>query len=189
MVRIRIETTIFFLAVSLLCLTVALTAFATLQTDQVVKENDRIWSRYIPLHDTLDDFDVDSPHRHANTAEGPEARHHEIGTGIEAVLNGAGLAACARVNGLVRITVASTSFAVHFGLVFAWLVSRRRVQPVQILMSGVRSVEQGDLTIQIPINSSDEIGLLTGSFNKMVSDLRSKQQLKETFGEYIDPPL
>jgi adenylate cyclase len=63
------------------------------------------------------------------------------------------------------------------------------VQPVEILMSGVRSVEQGDLTIQIPINSSDEIGLLTGSFNKLVNDLRSKEQLKETFGKYIDPRI
>src|SRR5260370_4114213 len=60
MVRIRIATKIFFLAVSLLCLTVALTAFGTLQTDQLVKETDRIWSRYMPLNNTLDDVDVNS---------------------------------------------------------------------------------------------------------------------------------
>src|SRR5258708_1906463 len=290
MVRIRIATKIFFLAVSLLCLTVALTAFGTLQTDQLVKENDRIWSRYMPLNNTLDDVDVDRLKRRlaferwerveisdhpdpsqiaaaaaeyrahdallhsdldktrklleAHPGEGSDAgeiarihglfdeilrdtdlaanvqqrildhhnaqnrpladellrlhetlqkdledRRHEIGNRIEAVLNGAGLAARARVNGLVRITVASTSFAVLFGLVFAWLVSRRMVQPVQILMSGVRSVEQGALTIQIPINSSDEIGFLTGPFNHLVSDLRSKEQLKETFGKYIAPRI
>ncbi|MBK8287215.1 MAG: hypothetical protein IPK95_00030 [Cellvibrionales bacterium] len=39
----------------------------------------------------------------------------------------------------------------------------------------------------MPIPSSDEIGLLTRSFNYFVEEMRVKEQIKSTFGKYIDP--
>ncbi len=90
---------------------------------------------------------------------------------------------------LMWVTVGITAGAVAFGLLFAWMVTRRMVQPVRVLMTGIQSVEQGDLSIQVPVGSTDEIGVLTGSFNKLVSELRSKERMKETFGKYIDPRI
>src|SRR5260370_21915114 len=63
------------------------------------------------------------------------------------------------------------------------------VHPVNVLMIGVQSVEKGDLTIQIPVRSTDEIGVLTAYFNRLVGELRSKERMKETFGKYIDPRI
>jgi diguanylate cyclase (GGDEF)-like protein len=60
------------------------------------------------------------------------------------------------------------------GFLVGWVVllvsvghSRSLLQPLNILMRGVQRVEQGDLDFQIPVNSGDEIGRLTSSFNKM----------------------
>jgi adenylate cyclase len=87
------------------------------------------------------------------------------------------------------ITFSATAFGVLFGLASAWLVTRRMVHPVNVLMTGVQSVEKGDLSIQIPVLSTDEIGVLTGYFNRLVGELRSKERMKETFGKYIDPRI
>ena len=62
----------------------------------------------------------------------------------------------------------TTALAVVFGLMFAWLMSRRMIQPVEVLIGGLRSVEQGDLTVLLQVRTTDEIGVLTRSFNKLV---------------------
>ncbi len=90
---------------------------------------------------------------------------------------------------LLRVTTAVTGFAILFGLVFAWLTTRRMVQPMEELMHGVQSVVKGDLSVELAVKSSDEIGALTTSFNSMIDELRSKQHMKETFGKYIDPRI
>jgi adenylate cyclase len=118
-----------------------------------------------------------------------EERRNEMKKRIQSLTAAANETAGKRELGLVRVSIGATAFAVLFGLVFAWLVARRMVHPVEVLMTGVRSVEKGDLTIQIPVGSTDEIGVLTGSFNKLVEELRSKEKLKETFGKYIDPRI
>jgi uncharacterized protein (TIGR03382 family) len=118
-----------------------------------------------------------------------EERRNEMKKRIQDLTAAANETARQRELGLVRVSIGATAFAVLFGLVFAWLVARRMVHPVEVLMTGVRSVEKGDLTIQIPVGSTDEIGVLTGSFNKLVEELRSKEKLKETFGKYIDPRI
>jgi adenylate cyclase len=41
--------------------------------------------------------------------------------------------------------------------------------------------------VQLPVSSTDEVGTLTDSFNFFVKELRSKEQMKQTFGKYIDP--
>jgi signal transduction histidine kinase len=58
--------------------------------------------------------------------------------------------------------------AVFGGILFARGVSG----PVRRLVSGVREVSQGRFDLNLPVDSSDEIGVLSDSFNKMASDLR-----------------
>jgi adenylate cyclase len=57
------------------------------------------------------------------------------------------------------------------------------------LLSGTALVHQGALDTIVPVTSSDEIGLLTHAFNEMVGELRTKQQIRETFGKYVDPRI
>jgi adenylate cyclase len=54
---------------------------------------------------------------------------------------------------------------------------------------GTAAVEGGALDTFVPITSHDEIGSLTQSFNSMVGELRVKQQIRETFGKYVDPRI
>ncbi|MEM1203652.1 MAG: adenylate/guanylate cyclase domain-containing protein [Acidobacteriota bacterium] len=79
-----------------------------------------------------------------------------------------------------------TGVAMVIGMFFAWLVTRSLVGPVHALVRGLRNVEAGNLE-EIEVTSRDEIGQLTSSFNHMIDELRVKQQIKDTFGKYLDP--
>jgi nitrogen fixation/metabolism regulation signal transduction histidine kinase len=56
-------------------------------------------------------------------------------------------------------------------------------------MTGAQAVERGNLDIEVAGDSRDEIGDLSRSFNMMVKELRSKEQIKATFGKYLDPRI
>ena len=47
------------------------------------------------------------------------------------------------------------------------------VQPLRNLLTGVKQVNSGQLDVRVPIQYNDEIGDLTGSFNKMAGELCS----------------
>lgn len=79
--------------------------------------------------------------------------------------------------------------AALLGLGFATVVTRALVKSVSSLVDGTNAVERGDLSTVIPITTKDEIGDLTGSFNHMIDELRLKEQIKETFGKYMDPRI
>jgi adenylate cyclase len=87
------------------------------------------------------------------------------------------------------LTVAATISTVLLGLVVAALITSRVTRPVRSLASAMRDVQQGNLNVQLPVSSADEVGRLTDSFNFFVEQLRSKEQMKQTFGKYIDPRI
>lgn len=88
---------------------------------------------------------------------------------------------------IVRLSFLVAAIAALLGVLFSMLVIRGLVRPVSNLMQGVRDVEGGNLSVDILVESTDEIGTLTRSFNHMVGELRAKERLKDTFGKYIDP--
>jgi adenylate cyclase len=87
------------------------------------------------------------------------------------------------------LTIAATISTVLLGIAVAALVTNRLSRPVRSLASAMLDVQQGNLDVQLPVRSMDEIGRLTDSFNFFVKELRSKQHLKQTFGKYIDPRI
>jgi adenylate cyclase len=82
-----------------------------------------------------------------------------------------------------------TAVAVMFGALCAYFLTRNLVGPVREILTGARAIEQGDLDIDIKVSSADEIALLAQSFNFMVSGLKEKEAIKETFGKYVDPRI
>jgi class 3 adenylate cyclase len=88
---------------------------------------------------------------------------------------------------VVWSSVALTASAVLLGLVVAALITQRLTRPMKTLMTAMRAVQSGDLEVRLPVDSTDEVGALTDSFNYFVGELRSKEQIKRTFGRYIDP--
>ena len=87
------------------------------------------------------------------------------------------------------LTIAATVSTVLLGLTVAALITNRLTRPVRSLASAMRDVQQGNLNVQLPVSSDDEVGRLTNSFNFFVEQLRSKEQMKRTFGKYIDPRI
>ncbi len=85
------------------------------------------------------------------------------------------------------ITVIVTAIAALLGLLFAGLVGAGITRPVRLLLQGTREVEAGHLDRSIDVVTRDEIGQLTAAFNRMVGQLRHKEQMRRTFGRYIDP--
>jgi adenylate cyclase len=87
------------------------------------------------------------------------------------------------------LTIAATASTVLLGLTVAALITDRLTRPVRSLASAMRDVQQGNLNIQLPVSSGDEVGRLTKSFNFFVEQLRAKEKMKQTFGKYIDPRI
>jgi class 3 adenylate cyclase len=90
-------------------------------------------------------------------------------------------------NTAIVISVILTVLASVVGLLFSLFVSIGITRPVRRLLDGTRAVEAGRLDGSIDVTTRDEIGQLTTAFNKMVEQLRLKEQLRETFGRYVDP--
>ena len=87
----------------------------------------------------------------------------------------------------IWITDIVTAIAAILGLLFAGLVGGGITRPVRLLLQGTRDVEAGQLDRSIAVVTSDEIGQLTAAFNRMVGQLRQKEEMRRTFGRYIDP--
>jgi signal transduction histidine kinase len=66
--------------------------------------------------------------------------------------------------------------SVLFLLLVPFFIQISLVQPLTALQEGVRRVEAGDLHTIIPVRITDEIGFLTGAFNRMVASLRDTQK-------------
>jgi class 3 adenylate cyclase len=90
---------------------------------------------------------------------------------------------------VVDIGIALLAIAAALGLTVAGVVTIGLVRPLRRLLLGTAAVESGLLDTVVPVTSHDEIGSLTRSFNSMVGELRVKQQIRETFGKYVDPRI
>src|SRR5262249_26749845 len=87
------------------------------------------------------------------------------------------------------LTIAATISTVLLGLAVAALITERLSRPVRSFADAMRDVQGGNLNIELPVRSTDEVGRLTNSFNFFVKELRSKERMRQTFGKYIDPRI
>ncbi len=87
----------------------------------------------------------------------------------------------------LRANIASTAAALLFGLTMAGIIARGLVRPIQRLVAAVGEVEKGNLTATLDVHTNDEIGNLANAFRTMTAELRIKEQIKDTFGKYVDP--
>jgi class 3 adenylate cyclase len=90
---------------------------------------------------------------------------------------------------ILRLNTFVTIAAIVAGLLFAGIITSGLVRPIRRLVEGTAEVEGGRLDVHVPVTSGDEIATLTESFNAMVEQLRAKERIKETFGQYIDPRI
>jgi len=114
-------------------------------------------------------------------------RRAQLQDATAALLRDAAETAAARQRQAFWLTVALTISTVLLGLTLSAIIAHRLTEPVRTLIAGLKNVERGDLSVELPVVSQDEVGDLTQSFNYFVSELRAKEEIKRTFGQYIDP--
>lgn len=80
-----------------------------------------------------------------------------------------------RIHDLRRdiIRIAALAFAVAF--ILAAFVARRVVQPVRQLITGVKQIAQGDLSVRMATDGRDEIATLVRGFNEMAESLATSR--------------
>jgi class 3 adenylate cyclase len=69
--------------------------------------------------------------------------------------------------------------AVAIGFLIALGFAQILLAPIRTLMSALKQVTSGNYSVQVPIQSRDEIGELTTTFNHMTEELRRKQELRK----------
>jgi adenylate cyclase len=75
------------------------------------------------------------------------------------------------------------------GLFVFLLITGRLQTSFRRLTSAFHETADGKYSDPLPVTSGDEIGELTSSFNTMVDQLKSKEKLREAFGQFLDPRI
>jgi class 3 adenylate cyclase len=92
-------------------------------------------------------------------------------------------------NGLVRMYVIGGAAGIGIGLVAVVLILLTVLGPIRQLIGGTIAVGRGDLSVELPPVSADELGILMGTFNDMVRGLREREALHSAMGSYVDPAI
>jgi len=81
--------------------------------------------------------------------------------------------------------VVITAFMVVLGLGGAVALATALARPIHRLMEATDAVAHGDFSVSVPVTTRDELGVLTGSFNRMAKSLREKEMIKRAFTRYV----
>ena len=84
---------------------------------------------------------------------------------------------------LVRMLVIMLISCVIFGVVCVYLINRVVGKPIRELTEASRRVARGDVSIELDINSQDEIGELARSFLDIVASSREQARVLESLAE------
>jgi adenylate cyclase len=75
------------------------------------------------------------------------------------------------------------------GFLVFLLITGRLQKAFRRLNYAFHETADGKYSDPLPVTSTDEIGELTTSFNTMVDQLKSKEKLREAFGQFLDPRI
>lgn len=106
---------------------------------------------------------------------------------------GNGLAENQFINEVNRALVIAALIAVILALLLAILLAQGLTRPLRQLTQATHALANGDLSQQVPVRSSDELGDLSHSFNQMADTLRhaekQRQQLLADVAHELRTPL
>jgi signal transduction histidine kinase len=86
-----------------------------------------------------------------------------------------------RANFIQRLFATGMVFTVGIALII--FLARRYTTPIKNLVEDFKRVSAGDLSVTIPVDSSDEIGEMAVGFNNMVEKLREREALEKRLYE------
>ncbi len=86
-----------------------------------------------------------------------------------------------RANFIRRLFATGMVFTV--GIALTIFLARRYTTPIKNLVEDFKRISAGDLSVTIPVESSDEIGEMAEGFNNMVEKLREREALEKRLYE------
>jgi signal transduction histidine kinase len=86
-----------------------------------------------------------------------------------------------RANFIRRLFATGMVFTV--GIALTIFLARRYTTPIKNLMEDFKRISSGDLSVTIPVESTDEIGEMAAGFNNMVEKLREREVLEKRLYE------
>ncbi len=92
---------------------------------------------------------------------------------------------------IFSLSIISLSIAIIMGWIY---VSRKLIQPIDIILEGVRRISTNQLSHRITIQTKDELGMLANAFNRMASRLQEtittlKQRTQAAEGAKLEAEL
>ncbi|MCR9142804.1 MAG: HAMP domain-containing protein [bacterium] len=97
--------------------------------------------------------------------------------------------AFAEVNNIQRRNLYLMIVVVALAVLIVFFFARGLTQPVLKLVTAARMIRDGSYGVDLQPESQDEIGLLTDSFNSMSHGLKERENLKVSFGKFVDKEL
>jgi signal transduction histidine kinase len=77
----------------------------------------------------------------------------------------------------------ATGMVFTVGIALTIFMARRYTTPIHNLVDDFKRVSAGDLSVTIPVDSTDEIGEMSAGFNAMVEKLREREMLEKRLYE------
>ena len=87
---------------------------------------------------------------------------------------------------LVMIILQALVIGLLISVLLSFLLSKAMVDPIERLTAGAEKVASGDFDSELPVESTDEIGILTGTFNEMAGVLQSTLEAMENECNKLD---
>jgi len=78
-----------------------------------------------------------------------------------------------------KILLLITFIIVGVGLIAANWIAHQLSSTIIVLANGVRELRDGNLEVEIPVRSNDELGLLTREFNQLIRRFRENLQMQK----------
>jgi len=87
---------------------------------------------------------------------------------------------------LFMIIMQALIIGLLISVLLSFLLSKTMVGPIEKLTAGAERVAAGDFDSELPVESTDEIGILTGTFNEMAGVLQSTLAAMENERNKLD---
>lgn len=107
----------------------------------------------------------------------------ELGWGV--VVEVTGEEAYEPIKKVAHMAILWVLIALAIAILCSLFLTKKLTQPIKALSLQMAEVSQGNLNVWMKPSTQDELGLLTGSFNRMIQDLKQSQEaLRETEEKY-----
>ena len=71
------------------------------------------------------------------------------------------------------------------GFLLTWFNTRALVAPIRSVTNAMREVQRGHLETEVIVFDGTELGMLQAGFNRMVTDVRERQRIRDLFGRHV----